>query len=353
MKILRKIILLFIVEIMIFTVISSTQVNVFASSSLNSNNRKINNVAVLFYNLDDYMLQLKQNLEDIQKENENKINFTFYDGKNNIAVQNETFDSAINSNVDLLIINLASKKEDIVEDFVLRAKQKNIPLILLEIDPQIASRLSSYYNKATFVLPSDSDQVGILEGKIIVDMWNNNKELLDKNGDNILRYVLLQGEAYNPVAIERTKSSISIINNSGIKAQQLELINANWSRELSEKSIESLFLKFGNKIEAIISNSDAMAIGAINALQKYGYNKGDKSKYIAVVGVDGLPEAKDLIDKGFMTGTVTQDPKAYAQALYTIGINLINNVTPIENTDYKLSNGQIIIPMHYEEYTKK
>ena len=51
-----------------------------------------------------------------------------------------------------------------------------------------------------------------------------------------------------------------------------------------------------------------MAIGAIEALQKYGYNKGDKSKYIPVVGIDGIPEAKDLINKGFMTGTVIQDP---------------------------------------------
>ena len=51
-----------------------------------------------------------------------------------------------------------------------------------------------------------------------------------------------------------------------------------------------------------------MAIGAVEALQAYGYNKGDKSKNIIVVGIDGLPEAKDLIDKGIMTGTIIQDP---------------------------------------------
>ena len=49
-----------------------------------------------------------------------------------------------------------------------------------------------------------------------------------------------------------------------------------------------------------------MAIGAIESLQKYGYNSGDKTKNIAVAGIDGLPEAKDLIDKGFITGTVIQ-----------------------------------------------
>ena len=88
--------------------------------------------------------------------------------------------------------------------------------------------------------------------------------------------------------------------------------------------MESLFLRYGGKIEAIISNNDAMAIGAIKALQKYGYNKGDKSKYIPVVGIDGIPEAKDLINKGIMTGTVSQDPNETAEALYTVGMNLVS-----------------------------
>ena len=35
-----------------------------------------------------------------------------------------------------------------------------------------------------------------------------------------------------------------------------------------------------------------MAIGAIETLQRYGYNTGDKSKYVSVVGIDGISEAK-------------------------------------------------------------
>jgi methyl-galactoside transport system substrate-binding protein len=53
--------------------------------------------------------------------------------------------------------------------------------------------------------------------------------------------------------------------------------------------MESSLLTLGNKLEAIISNNNAMAIGAIKVLQKYGYNKGANTTYIPVVGVDGLP----------------------------------------------------------------
>ena len=36
-------------------------------------------------------------------------------------------------------------------------------------------------------------QAGILQGKILVDAWNTNKEAIDKNRDNIMQYVMLTG----------------------------------------------------------------------------------------------------------------------------------------------------------------
>lgn len=167
-----------------------------------------------------------------------------------------------------------------------------------------------------------------------------------------MQYVLLKGRANDPIAIGRTKDVISTINASGIKTEELALINTNWSKEFAKESIENLFLKYSNKIEAIISNNDAMTIGAIEALQKYGYNTGDKLKYISVVGIDGIKE-KDLIDKGLMTGTVILDPKITAEAYYNIGMNLINNKNPIENTNNEFDDGSILIPLLPLEYTGK
>jgi ABC-type xylose transport system substrate-binding protein len=72
-----------------------------------------------------------------------------------------------------------------------------------------------------------------------------------------------------------------------------------------------------------------MAIGAIESLQKYGYNKDNKSKYISVVGIDALPTALALIKNGAMTGTVIQDPRAAAEAVYKIGMNLVSVNNPL------------------------
>jgi methyl-galactoside transport system substrate-binding protein len=327
------------------------EISVLANSKLNITNQKITNVGVLLYSFDDlFMSQVKHSLEDIQKENTDKVRFNFYNGKNNIAIQNEILDSLINSNVDLLIVSLANTREETVQDVILKAKQKNVPIVLMEIDPQVISKVSKLYDKAAFVR-TDAKLAGAIQGEIIVDLWNKDKSIIDKNGDNILQYVLLKGAVDNPIAIERSNSVISAINNAGIKTQQLTGINANWSQELSRNSVESLFLRYSERIEAIISNNDAMAIGAVEALQKYGYNKGDKSKYIVVVGIDAQPEARNLVDNGFMTGTVAQNTRAFAEGLYTIGTNLINNENPKKDTDYQTVNDEIIIPVSFKKYT--
>lgn len=344
---LKRITISFIIIIMIFKLSINCNNDAYAS------NGKIVNVAVLLYAFDPFMSSLKESLENIQKENPTKIHFTFYDGKNNIALQYETLDSIANSNnTDLIMTKLADTNENAVNSVIDIVKPKEIPIVFLDVPPDVVSKVSKNYGKATFIL-ENSDLAGTVQGKILVDLWKSNKKVIDKNNDNILQYVLLQGDIDDPVTISRTKSVISTINNSGIKTDQLAQVNANWSREIAESAVESLFFKYDGKIEAIIANNDDMAIGAIKSLQKYGYNKGDESKNIAVVGIDGIPEAKDLIDKGFMTGTVIQNSKPLAEVFYNVGMNLVDNLPPIENTNYNIIDKEIIIPSPYEEYLKK
>ena len=352
MKTSRKILVLVVIPVLLVKLISSTRTNnILVSSALNINNKKIINVGVLFYSLDDLFLSnLKQSLEDIGNKNENRVKYTFFEGKNNVAIQNELIDNLLKTNIDLLIIQVASAEESVVEDVINKVNQNNVPIIFLDVPPQVASKLYKEKSKVVF-MRGDYKQLPIKEGKIIADIWNNNKQIIDRNNDDTLQYVILQG--FSPLATERTKYSISAINDSGIKTQPLSLQIANWDKELAKNAIKSLFLRYNGAIEAIISNNDAMAIGAIEALQDYGYNKGDKSKNIIVVGIDGLPEAKKLIDRGIMAGTVIQDPNVIAEALQTVGINLINGTDPIEGTNYKLDNGEILFPATYYEYINK
>ncbi|AOR24333.1 galactose ABC transporter substrate-binding protein [Clostridium taeniosporum] len=348
MKILKKLLIfiMFLIIIMVLPIEISKN-NTFANS--NFSKKYPVKIGVFLHSSNEYISLVKQNLEAIQKENQDKVEFTFFDAKENQAIQNASIDKALTENFDLLIVNLHTIKLDKVGDTLDKIIKTNIPLILFnEPDENLIKFVRPY---GVFIATSGKES-GILEGKILVNEWEKHKEVIDKNGDSILQYIMLKGRVGNPLVDERIKYSILTLNEAGIKTEELISVHGEWDKNIAKKAIESLFLKYGNKIEAIISNNDAMAIGAIEALQGYGYNKGDKSMSIPVVGIDGIDAAKDLIQKGFMTGTVIQDPYANAKALYEVGMNLACGKPPLENTNYKFDDKGVVIRLPYKEYKK-
>lgn len=122
----------------------------------------------------------------------------------------------------------------------------------MNIPQEVVAKVSRLYDKAVLVEP-DSKKSGTAEGEIIVDLWNNNKSIINKNGDWILQYIFLEGKVDDPQAIDRSKYVISTINNSGLKIQQLALVDAGWLKDLAKGSIDNLLLNYDGRVEAIIS----------------------------------------------------------------------------------------------------
>ncbi len=300
-------------------------------------------IGVLSYNYNNVFSSLiKKAFEDIQKENEDKVEFTFFDGQSNPAIESEILNNMIQNNYNLILASVVDKNEqEIIEGFVDKAKQKGIPLVFFNIKPAKLDVIKE--SSKSLIVNPDANEAGELQGKMIADAWNANKQTMDKNNDNIMQYILLKGQLESFPVKERTNSSLKAISDAGIKTEELKEVSANWDQELAKTEVESIFLKYGNRIEAIIANNDSMAIGAIEALQGYGYNKGDKEKNIPVFGINAIPETKDLIENGFMAGTIPQNPRILADAVYTIGMNLVSGKSPLEGTNYKLDkNGAIV-----------
>jgi len=347
MKILKKIFKITIVAFMMSVILVEYSALV-SNTSLRVVEGKPVNVGVLLYSFDDaYISLVRKNLEEIQKKNEGKVEFTFYDGMNDQSIQNDTMDTLLQKkDVDLLLLNLVDTGNTQVA--IDKIKENNIPVILFNREPVRIDAIKSF-GKAYFV-GTNVNEAGILQGKILIDIWNSNKDALDKNKDNIMQYIMLKGERDNLDALARTKYSVLTINEAGIKTQELALRVCDWNEEIAKNVFKELFSQFGNKIEVIISNNDSMAIGAIKALQEYGYNNGDKTKTIPVVGVDAIPEAQELIKTGAMAGSVLQDAAAMADALYSMGMNLAYNKNPLEGTQYKFDDTGVAIRIPYREY---
>ncbi|OOM75166.1 D-galactose-binding periplasmic protein precursor [Clostridium puniceum] len=346
MKNLKKLSAIIFIIIMSLTILSCNK------NTIYTNQRVVEGepikVSVLLYRFDDaYISLVRQSLEKIQKENKGKVEFTFYDGKNDQLIQNQTVDTLLEkNNTDLLLVNLVETNS--TQDVINKVKERNIPVILFNREPVSIEAIKSY-NKSCYV-GTEAAEAGGIQGKVITNAWNSNKPSIDKNNDGILQYIMLMGESDNLDAVTRTKYSILSINNSGIKTQELALKVCNWNKDEAKNATKALFSQLGNKVEAIIANNDSMAIGAIEALQEYGYNKGNKTQTITVVGVDAIPEAQKLIKEGIMTGSVLQDSDALAKALYQIGTNLVYNRNPLYDTQYKFDATGVSIRLPYEEY---
>ncbi|MBW6410126.1 galactose ABC transporter substrate-binding protein [Clostridium weizhouense] len=318
------------------------------SVTKDSSARQLVNVALIAKDLanDDYLIYICEDFKEIEKKNQGKVKFTCYDSKSNLAIENEIIDRVVKEGVDLILLDATDTKY--LQETINKIKIYNIPVIVFNREPLTMEPIKSYA-KALYI-GTDSKQSGIMQGKILIDAWNANKDLIDRNKDDIMQYIMLQGERHNRVPLERTKYSILTIEEAGIKTEELALVVGQWDLELAKNEIKSLLLRYGNKIEVIIANDDTMALGAIEALQEFGYNNGDKTKTIPVVGVDGVPKARELIEEGIMLGSVVHDPMDLVQALYSVGMNLVNNKNPIEGTEYKLDDTGVAIYIPFRGY---
>lgn len=304
-------------------------------------------VDVVLYDFKDkYISLVKQNLEEIQNQNKGKVKFNFYDSKGNQAIQNEILSNLENNVQDILLINLVDTKA--TQEVIDRFKQRGIPIIFFNREPLSTEAIKSY-EKAYYV-GTNAKEAGNVQGQILVNLWNNKRTSIDINNNGVLQYAILRGPQNNIEAQERTEFSIKALEKAGIPIAQIASTIGNWERDLARTNISALFLQYNNRIEAIIANNDEMAIGAIEALQKYGYNLGDPKKTIAVVGVDAIPEAQELIKNGRMAGSVFQDPSEMAKAIYTIGLNVFKGNPPLLDTQYKFDETGKSVRLPYKEY---
>lgn len=306
-------------------------------------------VGVCLYKFDDtYISTVRQSLEAIGKDNADKVEFTFYDGKGDQATQNDSIDTLLQKDVDLLLVNLVDTGA--AQTVVDKIKEADVPVVLFNREPATTDALKSY-DKSVFI-GTNATEAGVMQGNILSDAWKADTSAIDKNGDGAMQYVMLQGEPDNPEAVARTNFSVSTVEDAGIKTEKLALQVCNWDQALAQNAMEAWFAKDGEKIEVVIANNDGMAQGAIAALNAQGYNNGDPAKTIPVVGVDATAAAQDLISKGYMLGSVLQDAPAMANALYECGMNLAGGKAPVDGTTYELDDtGAVRIP--YQPYINK
>lgn len=91
---------------------------------------------------------------------------------------------------------------------------------------------------------------------------------MDKNGDGILQYVMLEGEMGHQDTILRSDYVLQTIEDGGVKLQKLDAETADWMRSRADAIMEQWIAEMGDEIELVLCNNDDMALGAADALKR-------------------------------------------------------------------------------------
>ena len=294
-------------------------------------------VGISIYKFDDnFMTLYRTELERYLTEELGfkKENITIQDGKGDQAEQTNQIQNFIASGVDVMILNLvqASSAPQVTD----MCKDAGIPVVYINREPDTAEeeRWASDSISATYV-GADARQSGTYQGEEIVETANKG----DINGDGKVSYIMVQGDPENVDAQYRTEFSVKALTDAGLEVEELLLQRGDWDQAKGQQIVQDAGrllhdgLQLGDKIEVVFCNNDAMALGALQAIDAAGRKVNED---IYLVGVDALTEAVQDITEGKMTGTVFNDYMGQAKTAADMAVKFLNGETvdPVNMVDY-------------------
>lgn len=302
-------------------------------------------VGISIYKFDDnfmtlYRTELVRYLtEDLGFKAENVV---VQDGKGDQAEQTNQIQNFITQKYDVLILNLvqASSAPEITD----MCNEAGIPVVYINREPDAAEeeRWESEGLNATYV-GCDARQSGTYQGEEILETANKG----DINGDGKVSYIMIQGDPENVDAQYRTEFSVKALTDAGVEVEELLKQRGDWDQAKAQQIAQDALTQYGDKIEVIFCNNDAMALGALQAIEAAGRKVNED---IYLVGVDALTEAVQNVIDGKQTGTVFNNHFAQAQAASDIAVKFLGGekVDAVNMVNYEKvtqDNAQEILDM--------
>ena len=292
----RKIMALVLVAAMALTMLAGCGIKPASNKGGNSGGGL--NIGVCIYNYsDNFMTLYRTELEAYLKGMGHTV--TVMDGKNDQVEQTNQIENFITQGVDVLIINLVQSSA--ATQITDKCHAAGIPVVYINREPDDAEKQRWTDNgiKATYV-GADARQSGTFQGEIVLSLADKG----DVNGDGTVKYVMVQGDPENVDAQYRTEFSIKALTDAGVKVECLDIQRGDWDQTRGQEIVANALTNFGNNIDVVFCNNDAMALGAAQAIAAANRTVG---KDIYLLGVDALTEALEKVIDGSMTGTVFND----------------------------------------------
>lgn len=263
------------------------------------------------------------------------------DGQNDQSTQNNQVDTMLAKGASVVAVSVC----DVTAAPTLIQKCKdagNVPIIFFNKEITDYDVINSYEN-AYQVTSTGGDYGASIQAQMVIDYWKEHPEM-DKNGDGKLQLVYLMGDPGHTASQPRCDYLKSTIEDAGM-----------WVTATAKEKMDAWVSKYGDEIECCVAGNDAMALGALSAVEAAGFNTDgeESSKYIPIYGIDALPEILSKIESGEITGSVLQDAKTQGQTIVKMAENLTSGkdaVDGIEGVEVEEEAKAVRVP--YQAITK-
>ena len=226
------------------------------------------------------------------------IELQFADAQGDVGRQLSQIQNFVTQNAAAIIVNAADTSA--TPGMTTIARNAGVPLVYVNRRPA-----EDTLPGGVVFVGSDDLQAGTLEMEELA-------RLMSYRG----RVAIMVGELASNGAQLRTKAvEIVVAKYPGMKIVEKQVGNFQRERGLD---LMNNWLTAGAAIDAVASNNDEMAIGAIMAIQQAGVAAGK----ILVGGVDATPDALAEVAKGTLAVTVFQNARGQARGALDAAVKL-------------------------------
>ena len=302
-----------------FAVGSNYFINTITQANMIYNSREPRKIGATYmtYNNTFYSV-VNDEISKVVKEHGDQL--ITLDSAMSLKKQKEQIQYLMDQQVEALVITPVDY-EGLKEDLKLVYK-KHIPVIIVDTEVK--------HNKnVTYSIVSDNYDAGVQCAKDMMTKLNHANIVLLQHSTTRSGYLRIKG-------FEDTIQSNE--NYKVIKRMECE-----GQLEVAMPKMES-FIQEGKDFDVVMCLNDPSAMGAMAALSS---NNMLKDKY--VYGIDGTPEAKEMVAEGKMAATVAQSPKTFGKKAGEAIYKLFSQET-IKNKN-EMSPVQIITKENVQNYS--
>ncbi|GHV44181.1 galactose ABC transporter substrate-binding protein [Synergistales bacterium] len=264
-------------------------------------------IGVLIFDYSNaYVSYIRNSIEGSNKDG--KAELIMVDSQNDQAKQVEQVDNLIQQGVDALAINAVAPES--AGAMIDKLKAAGVPVVFFNRCPS-ESDLKSY--EKCFYVGTTPAQSGEMQAKMAWEAFKSNKAF-DKNGDGKMQYVIIKGEPGHPDAEARTEANQHTLKDLNASVELLDIQTGRFRTAEAKDVMDAWIGKYGDTIEMVLTNSDAMTLGAVESLNGAKIKSG-------IVGINALPEVLPLIDNGTLIGSILSDAGREGVSIYTMCYN--------------------------------